>query len=218
MQREILIKYLEFKFVYAKTIVINIERITTNVGKYLTKASYSQGFPGGSDGKESACSVGDLSSIPGLGRSPGEGKGYPLQYSGLENPMDCIVHVFTKSQTRLSNYAQNTILLPNRKSKGKLSIIFVIQSLSCVQLFATPWTIQSIEFSRPEYWSGQPFSSPGELPNPGIEPRSPTLQEDPLPAEPPEKPREECRGVNQEFGINRYTLLYNRYTLLHSKQ
>ena len=46
------------------------------------------GFPCGSAGKESACSVGDLGSIPGLGRSPGEGKGYPLQYSGLENSMD----------------------------------------------------------------------------------------------------------------------------------
>jgi len=46
------------------------------------------GFPCGSAGKESACKVGDLGSIPGLGRSPGEGKGYPLQYSGLENPMD----------------------------------------------------------------------------------------------------------------------------------
>ena len=45
------------------------------------------GFPGGSDGKESACSVGDLGLIPALGRSPGEGKGYPLQYSGLENFM-----------------------------------------------------------------------------------------------------------------------------------
>ena len=49
------------------------------------------GFPGGSDGKESACNVGDLGSIPELGRSPGEGKGYPLQYSGLENSMDCII-------------------------------------------------------------------------------------------------------------------------------
>ena len=46
------------------------------------------GFPGGSAGKEPACSAGDLGSIPGLGRSPGEGKGYPLQYSGLENPRD----------------------------------------------------------------------------------------------------------------------------------
>ena len=45
------------------------------------------GFPGGSDGKKSSCNVGDLGSIPGLGRSPGEGKGYPLQCSGLENSM-----------------------------------------------------------------------------------------------------------------------------------
>ena len=46
------------------------------------------GFPGASEGEESACNAGDLSSIPELGRSPGEGKGYPLQYSGLENFMD----------------------------------------------------------------------------------------------------------------------------------
>ena len=50
------------------------------------------GFPGGSAGKESACNVGHQASIPGLGRAPGEGKGYPLQYSSLENSMDCIVH------------------------------------------------------------------------------------------------------------------------------
>ena len=50
------------------------------------------GFPCGSAGKESAYNMGGLGSIPGLGRSPGEGKGYPLQYSGLENSMDCIVH------------------------------------------------------------------------------------------------------------------------------
>ena len=50
------------------------------------------GFPGGSAGKESTGNAGDLGLIPGLGRSPGEGKGYPLQYSDLENSMDCIVH------------------------------------------------------------------------------------------------------------------------------
>ena len=59
------------------------------------------GFPGGSAGKESACNVGDLGLIPGLGRSPGGGKGYPLQYSGLENCTDCRVHGVTKSWTRL---------------------------------------------------------------------------------------------------------------------
>jgi len=57
------------------------------------------GFPCSSAGKESACNAGDLGLIPGLGRSPGEGKGYPLQYSGLENFMDCIVHGIAKSQT-----------------------------------------------------------------------------------------------------------------------
>ena len=62
------------------------------------------GFPGGSTGKESACNVGNLGSILGMGRSPGEGKGYPLQYSGLENLMDYIVHGVAKSQTRLSNF------------------------------------------------------------------------------------------------------------------
>ena len=61
-----------------------------------------QGFTGGSDGKESACNVGDLGLIPGLGRFPGEGNGYLLQYSGLENSMDCIVHGVTKSWTRLN--------------------------------------------------------------------------------------------------------------------
>ena len=62
------------------------------------------GFPCGSAGKESACNVGDLGSIPGLGRSPGEGIGYPLQYSGLENSMACTVHGVAKSQSRLSNF------------------------------------------------------------------------------------------------------------------
>ena len=62
------------------------------------------GFPCGSAGKESACNAGDLGSIPELGRSPGEGKGYPLQYSGLENSMDYIVDGVTKSQTRMSDF------------------------------------------------------------------------------------------------------------------
>ena len=63
-----------------------------------------KGFPGGSAGKESACNVGDLGSIPGLERSPREGNGYPLQYSGLENSTGCIVHGVAKSQTQLSDF------------------------------------------------------------------------------------------------------------------
>ena len=62
------------------------------------------GLPHSSVDKESACNAGDLGSIPGLGRYPGEGKGYPFQYSGLENSMDCIVHGVAKSKTLLSDF------------------------------------------------------------------------------------------------------------------
>ena len=61
-------------------------------------------FPGGSDGKESTCNAGDLGLIPGLGKSHGEGKGYPLQYFGLDNSVGCIVHGIAKSRTRLSDF------------------------------------------------------------------------------------------------------------------
>ena len=63
-----------------------------------------RGFPGGSAGKESACNMEDLDLISELGRSLGEGKGYPFQYSGLENPKDSIVHGVSKSRTRLNNF------------------------------------------------------------------------------------------------------------------
>ena len=68
-----------------------------------------------------------------------------------------------------------------------------MKSLSRVRLFATPWTVArqaplSMGFSRQEYWSGLPFPSPGDLPNPGIEPRSPTLEADALTSESPGKP------------------------------
>ena len=62
------------------------------------------GFIGGSAGKDSACNAADLGSIPGLGRSLGEGKSYPLQYSGLENSMDYIVHGVAKSQIQLRDF------------------------------------------------------------------------------------------------------------------
>ena len=67
-----------------------------------------------------------------------------------------------------------------------------VKSLSLVQLFATPWTVAyqappSMEFSRQECWSGLPFPSPGDLPDPGIKPGSPALQADALPSEPPGK-------------------------------
>ena len=62
------------------------------------------GFPCSSAGRESACNVGDLGLLSGLGRSPGEGKGYSLQCSGLESSMDCIVHGVSKSQTQLRDF------------------------------------------------------------------------------------------------------------------
>ena len=73
-------------------------RVQCNHSAYLCGFSL-EGFPGGSAGKESACNVGDLGLIPGLGISPGEGNSYPLQYYDLENSMDCIVHEVSKSRT-----------------------------------------------------------------------------------------------------------------------
>ena len=75
----------------------------------LRRAKEGLGFPGGSDGKASACNMGDLGSIPGLGRSPGEGSGNPLQYSGLENSMDrgawlATVHGVSKSRSQRRNF------------------------------------------------------------------------------------------------------------------
>ena len=69
------------------------------------------GFPCGSAGNESTHNAGDLASIPGLGRSLGEGKGYPLQYSGKENSMDCIVYGVAKSWTRLSDFHFHFVLI-----------------------------------------------------------------------------------------------------------
>ena len=94
-------------------------------------------FPCGSTGTESACKTGGLGLIPGLRRSPGEGKGYPLQYSGLENFMDCIVHGVAKSRTRLSDFhyqgsmswsCSSTTTRPNTSSLTRLCLF---QSFFC---------------------------------------------------------------------------------------
>ena len=77
-----------------------LQFITTSLGT----SSLMQGFPCGSASKESACNVGDLGSIPGLRRSPGKGKVYPLQYSGLENSKNYTVHGIPKSWTGLNNF------------------------------------------------------------------------------------------------------------------
>ena len=100
------------------------------------------GFPHGSVGKEFTCNAGDLGSIPGLGRSPGKGKGYPLQYSSLENSMGCIVHGVAKSWTQqlsLSSFqklqiGKNThtyvyIVLSNRIFQDDGSVLSVFTQL-----------------------------------------------------------------------------------------
>ena len=81
--------------------------------------------------------------------------------------------------------------IPNHTEKeSQVNIKF----LTCVQFFATPRTIQSLEFSRPEYWSRYPFPFPGDLPNTGIEHRSPALQADSLSTKPPGKPKNTGMG------------------------
>ena len=97
------------------------ERHPINIGPHCVT-----GFLCGSAGKESACNVGDLGAIPGLGRSPGEGKGSPLQYSGLENSMDCIVHGVAKSWTRL-----RLSLFPVLEHLYFFSIRLMIPSCAC---------------------------------------------------------------------------------------
>ena len=75
------------------------------------------GFPDSSVGKESTCNAGDTGSIPGLGRSPGEGIGYPLQYSGLENYMDCVIYGGRKD---LDMTERPSLLILTSEGKGKL--------------------------------------------------------------------------------------------------
>ena len=84
-----------------------------------------------------------------------------------------------------------------------------VKLLSCVQLFATPWTVAyqappSMEISRQEYWSGLPFPSPGDLPDPRIEPRSPALQPDALPSEPPGQPSFEYMDICQQSDVSAF--------------
>ena len=89
---------------FMKTIVNELLLLTVCLFYNLRSVFENMGFPGASAGKESACNAGDLGVIPGLERSPGEGNSYSLQFSGLENSIDCIVHGVAKSQTQLSNF------------------------------------------------------------------------------------------------------------------
>ena len=166
-----------------------------------------KGFPYSSVGKESACHAGDLGLIPGLGRSPGEGNGNPLQYSFLENPMDRgarqatvygvarVGHNLATKPPPPSMYwaILAWIQLPSKyvflnlltKFYVTKCILCVLSGFRYVWLFAILWTVACqaplcMEFSKQEYWSGLPCLPPGDFPNPGIKPESPTLQEDPL--------------------------------------
>ena len=151
--------------------------------------------------------AGNLGSIPRSGRSPGEGNGYPLQYSCLENPMSrgdwqATVHGIVKSQTQLNNFHSEgsflvqVMILSIGYSCTISRLCVCVQMLSHIQLFVTPRTIAYhaslfMGFLRQEYWSRLPFRSPGDLPDPGIKPASPVppaLQEGSLPAEPLGKP------------------------------
>ena len=89
-------------------------------------------FPDSSVGKESTCNAGDPDWISGFGRSAGEGIGYPLQYSGLENSMDCIVHGITKSWTRLSNFHFH-IRLYNNCSELRDTVTKIMKIVSSLQ-------------------------------------------------------------------------------------
>ena len=105
----------------------------------LNRTTISLGFLCGSAGKESAHNSGDLGSIPGLGKSPGEGKGYLLQCCGLKNSMDYIVHGVTKSRTQLSRF--------------NFHQFSSVQSLSHVWLFVIPWTAAPqafLSFTNPQ--------------------------------------------------------------------
>ena len=101
------------------------------VNDYYFKKDQKLWLPGGSAGKETSCSAGDLGLIPGLGRPPGEGNGYLLQYSGLENSMDGI-HGVAKSQTQLNNFPSLSTSLQSVIPVKYLLSFILCQSLSMI--------------------------------------------------------------------------------------
>ena len=113
--------------------------------KHLTSSPVFLGFPCGLAGKESACNAGDLGLISGLGRSPGEGKGYPCQYSGLEKSMDSIVHGVAKSRTRLSDFHFHLKHLTNTFSGQLWKSRFPSPTQDCL---LQSWTVQWTSNSR----------------------------------------------------------------------
>ena len=99
------------------------------------------GLPCGSAGEESTCNEGDLASIPGLERSPGERKGYPLQYSGLENLMNCTVHGIAKSRTQLRDFHFSL----------ELNISYLVLQRKCLNfIYHNEWMINTSLYQRKE--------------------------------------------------------------------
>ena len=168
-------------------------------------------------GKESACQCRRHGFDSWSGRSPGGGNGNPLQDSCLENPMDRGAWQAPLSLGFPTQEAWSGLPFPPPRDLPNPGIEFTspaqagrffiaepldkrifamkvkVKSFSHVWLFATPWTVShqaplSMGFSRQEYWSGLPFLSPGDLPDPGMEPMSPAFQADPLTSELPGKP------------------------------
>ena len=119
--------------------------LSSTMPRSLLKFTSTEWGPLGSAGKESACNGGDLGSVPGLGRSPGEGKGHPLQYSGLENSMDSIVHGVTKNWTCLSDF--HFSLLSQwcylTISSSFTPCFFSLQSIPASRSFVMSWLFAS---------------------------------------------------------------------------
>ena len=113
---------------------------------------YFMDFLGGSDGKASVYNVGDLGSIPGLGRSPGEGKGYPLQYSGLENSMDCTVSRIPKKRKEVNEKGHG--ICSQKKSKVKVKADQSCPTLCDPMDYSVHGTLQA----RILEWVAFPFS------------------------------------------------------------
>ena len=134
-------------------------------------------FPDSSVGKESACNAGDPGLIPGSGRSAGEGIDYPLQYSWAS----LVAQLVKKPPARWETWVQS-LGWEDPLETGKAIH-------SSILAWRITWTVacqapMTMKFSRQDDWNGLPFPSPGDLPNPGIELLSPTLQASSLPAEP----------------------------------
>ena len=152
------------------------------------------GFPGASAGKESACNVGDLGSIPGSGKIPWrrERLPTPVFWPGDSHGQS----MGSQSWTRLSDFHTHTLTHTGKDALTWFILKSKTESVShsaVSDCFRPPGTVAckallSMGICRQEYWRGLPFPSPGDLPDSGIEPRSPALQADSLAAELPGKP------------------------------